>query len=101
MTSSEEIAFMLHTLLVCLVMAQTPAQPGAARPADTKPAESRPAPKEPAVDETPVVTQHRITLNGEEISYTATAALMPIRERNGETEAHIFYVAYTRTDLPK
>jgi carboxypeptidase C (cathepsin A) len=47
------------------------------------------------VDETPVVTHHEIHVGGRTISYTATAAQMPIKNQAGETEAHIFYVAYT------
>src|SRR4051794_37392481 len=47
------------------------------------------------VDETPVVTKHAIQLNGKTLNYTATAAQMPIKDAAGETEAHIFYVAYT------
>src|SRR5437764_1986010 len=47
------------------------------------------------VDETPVVTRHSIQLNGKTLNYTATAAQMPLKDASGETEAHIFYVAYT------
>jgi carboxypeptidase C (cathepsin A) len=47
------------------------------------------------VDETPSVTHHSIQVNGKTIQYTATAAQMPIKDAAGETEAHIFYVAYT------
>jgi carboxypeptidase C (cathepsin A) len=46
-------------------------------------------------DETPVVTHHSIQANGKTLAYTATAALMPLKDSSGETEAHIFYVAYT------
>ena len=48
-----------------------------------------------AVDETPVVTHHKITIGGKTLAYTATAAQMPIKNGRGETEAHIFYMAYT------
>jgi carboxypeptidase C (cathepsin A) len=47
------------------------------------------------VDETPVVTHHSIQVNGKTINYTATTAQMPLKTPSGETEAHIFYVAYT------
>ena len=47
------------------------------------------------VDETPVVTHHSVTVDGKTINYTATAAQMPLKNAAGETEAHIFYVAYT------
>lgn len=47
------------------------------------------------VDETPVVTKHTIQVNGKAINYTATVAQMPLKDASGETEAHIFYTAYT------
>ena len=47
------------------------------------------------MDETPVVTKHSIQVNGKTLNYTATAAQMPLKDASGETEAHIFYVAYT------
>jgi carboxypeptidase C (cathepsin A) len=47
------------------------------------------------VDETPVITQHRINLDGKPLNYTATVQQMPIKNAAGETEAHIFYMAYT------
>jgi carboxypeptidase C (cathepsin A) len=53
------------------------------------------APVATNVDETPVVSHHQITLNGKPLSYTATVAQMPIKDSNGETEAHMFYVAYS------
>jgi carboxypeptidase C (cathepsin A) len=56
------------------------------------------------IDETPVVTKHSITIDGKTVSYTATAAEMPLKNSSGETEAHIFYVAYTQegvTDVSK
>jgi carboxypeptidase C (cathepsin A) len=47
------------------------------------------------VDETPVVTHHTVTVQGKTINYTATVAQMPLKDAAGETEAHIFYMAYT------
>ena len=47
------------------------------------------------IDEKPVVTQHTLQLGGTTLHYTATAAQMPLKNATGETEAHIFYVAYT------
>jgi carboxypeptidase C (cathepsin A) len=47
------------------------------------------------IDETPVVTHHAIAVDGKTINYTATVAQMPIKNAAGETEAHIFYMAYT------
>ena len=61
---------------------------------ENPPATSAPAVAE-AVDENPVVTHHEITVGGKLLKYTATAAQMPIKNSHGETEAHIFYIAYT------
>ncbi len=48
------------------------------------------------VDETPVVTKHSVNVDGKSLNYTATVAQMPLKNPSGETEAHIFYVAYTQ-----
>lgn len=42
----------------------------------------------------PVVTTHKVTVEGREISYTATAGQLPIMNDAGETEAEIFFIAY-------
>jgi carboxypeptidase C (cathepsin A) len=47
------------------------------------------------VDETPVVTEHSINVGGKTLHYHATVAQMPLKNASGETEAHIFYMAYT------
>src|SRR5579871_1532074 len=48
------------------------------------------------IDETPVVTHHSVTVHGKVLNYTATVAQMPLKNAaTGETEAHIFYMAYT------
>ena len=86
------LAFCLH--------AQTPASPtpggGRGRGVAAEPA----APVATAeVDETPVVTHHSVQVEGKTLNYTATVAQMPIKNSSGETEAHIFYVAYTLDDV--
>ncbi len=56
------------------------------------------------VDETPVITHHSVNVGGATLSYTATVAQMPLKNADGETEAHIFYMAYTldgTSDLAK
>lgn len=47
------------------------------------------------IDETPVVTHHSVTIDGKTLNYTATVGQMPLKNSSGETEAHIFYMAYT------
>ncbi|HXR98758.1 MAG TPA: hypothetical protein VN709_13035 [Terriglobales bacterium] len=46
-------------------------------------------------DPPPVSTHHSITVNGHELSYTATVGKMPVPDDSGKTEGHMFYVAYT------
>ncbi len=43
----------------------------------------------------PVVTRHKIIVGGKGISYTATAGQLPVINDAGETEAQIFFIAYT------
>ncbi|MBV8827698.1 MAG: peptidase S10 [Acidobacteriaceae bacterium] len=47
------------------------------------------------VSETPVITHHSIVVNGRTINYTAKVGQMPLKNPAGDTEAHIFYMAYT------
>lgn len=41
------------------------------------------------------ITQHTLMLNGEQLSYTATAGIKHLRNTDEEQSAAIFYVAYT------
>lgn len=59
---------------------------------DQKPAES---PKFPAYPE-PVESQHTLTLTDRTLTYTVKAGTLPLNNTDtGETEAHVFYIAYT------
>lgn len=49
-------------------------------------------------EESPVVTQHEIQVGGKPLSYTVTTGMMPIKSEEGEKEADIFFMAYTRND---
>ncbi|MEM9414226.1 MAG: peptidase S10 [Planctomycetota bacterium] len=66
-----------------------------------QPDESPAVPVEPAApaDETPGVTQHTVTIAGEEVPYTATAATIQLTNRKDEPLASVFYIAYTRDDV--
>lgn len=64
-----------------------------------------PAPKppdtNPVKEEVPVVTKHTIRAGNRQLNYTVTTGLMPIRnDRTGETEARIFFMAYTLDNPP-
>jgi len=77
-------------LLAILLMQAAPHAADTPKPPETKPAE-KPAEKE----EPPVVTHHEIRVAGKSLKYTATTGMMPLRDAKGETEAHIFFMAYT------
>jgi carboxypeptidase C (cathepsin A) len=62
------------------------------------PAAPTTAPTSGFVDEKPVVTHHEMQIGDKKISYTATVAQMPLKDASGDTEAHIFYTAYTLDD---
>ncbi|MBC7798079.1 MAG: peptidase S10 [Pyrinomonadaceae bacterium] len=69
--------------------------PTAAKPAET--------PKPPAAsqpDEPPTVMKHTVKMGNRSINYTTTTGFMPIKNRDGETEAKIFFMAYTLDDAP-
>src|SRR5437016_2489788 len=57
-----------------------------------RPPQERPS---PIPEESPVITHHSINVGGKELRYTATVGMMPIKNRDGETEARIFFMAYT------
>jgi carboxypeptidase C (cathepsin A) len=93
---------MVSSLLFALLLAQAapPATPPAAPPsADAaKNADKQPADKQPAekpAEEPPVVTHHEIHVGSKTLKYTVTTGMMPIRDAKGDTEAHIFFMAYT------
>jgi carboxypeptidase C (cathepsin A) len=84
------------TLSLAMLLApfqQTPA-PTQAPPGRT-PEVAKPAEKPAPVEDKPVVTKHEIRAGGKVLKYTATAGLMPIRNQAGDTEANIFFIAYT------
>ncbi len=49
--------------------------------------------------DTMVVTQHETTINGQHISYTATAGTQPVYASDGHIIASLFYVYYQRNDV--
>lgn len=55
----------------------------------------RPQPQAtPTPEEPPVVTKHSIQVGGQTINYTATVGMMPIKNREGEVEARMFFTSY-------
>jgi len=46
-----------------------------------------------------VATQHRVTVAGKVIPYTATTGYMDLKDEDGTLKAKMFYTAYTRDDI--
>jgi carboxypeptidase C (cathepsin A) len=46
------------------------------------------------------VTQHKLQLDNQRLSYTATAGTLPLCDEKGERSALVFYVAYTLQGVP-
>ncbi|HSM84774.1 MAG TPA: peptidase S1, partial [Candidatus Limnocylindrales bacterium] len=96
-------AVLLFAFSLAAQQRNRPGRPsGAASPAASpapeqtgKPAPSSEQKKEPP-EQPPVVTHHEIHVGGKTLRYTATAGMMPLKNADtGETEAHVFYIAYT------
>ncbi len=62
---------------------------------DKKPEDKKPEDK-PMVEEPPIVTQHVVTVDGQELRYTVTTGMLPIKNEKGEIEASLFFMAYTK-----
>ena len=62
-------------------------------PETPKPAEQK--------EESPSVMKHSVRADGKQLNYTVTTGFMPIKnDRSGETEARIFFMAYTLDNPP-
>jgi carboxypeptidase C (cathepsin A) len=78
--------------------------PAAAQRPPQRPAEASVEPPRLAGSEAellpdePVITQHSARINGQNVSYTAEAGWLPIREE-GKVAAKMFYIAYTRNGV--
>src|SRR5262249_4770764 len=63
-------------------------KPGGGQQGSPQP-QATPTPEKP-----PVVPKHSINAGGTTINYPATAGMMPIKNREGEVEARMFFVSY-------
>ena len=51
--------------------------------------------KPPEKEEPPVVTRHETRIGGKLVKYTVSTGTLPLKSEAGETEARIFFMAYT------
>ncbi len=65
------------------------------------PSPSPAKPLDPKMDDPPVVTKHTVRAGSQTLTYTTTTGFMPIRNAiSGDTEARVFYMAYTLDNPP-
>jgi len=79
---------------------QTPSTVAPTTLGNAKATEKAKESKEKEEEKPPVVTHHEIRSGGRVLKYTATVGLMPIKNADGDTEAHIFFMAYTLDNAP-
>ncbi len=51
-------------------------------------------------DGPPTVTQNSVVVDGKPLAYTVTTGFLPLKNSKGDTEARVFYIAYTKRDAP-
>ena len=83
-----------------LSFAQPPQRQQTPPPAPSpQPATPAPAPT-PVPDEPPIVTKHEMKIGDRTLKYSVTTRMMPIKNgQTGETEARMFFMAYTMDDV--
>src|SRR5271156_5973282 len=65
--------------------------------ATTPPTPAKTEAKPEAAKEVPLAeTTHTVTVNGKRIDYKATAGRLELKNDDGKTTAHVFFIAYTR-----
>jgi carboxypeptidase C (cathepsin A) len=72
--------------------------PPPAEPATAAAPQGTPPP--PKVEEKTSKTGHSIQINGQTIKYTAIAGTLVLKKEDGTPTASIFYIAYTKDDVP-
>ncbi len=93
---------MLNSLLLSFALLLFFQQPSSGQQPQATSAEApKPAPPMPPVpDEPPVIAKHSIRVGGRELRYTTTTGFMPIKnQQSGETEARMFFMAYTLDEV--
>jgi carboxypeptidase C (cathepsin A) len=83
-------------LIAAARAAYRPAAAQSATPARAGATPERPAERDAALtDSPPVVTKHDIKVGNRTLRYTVTTGVMPLKNAAGDTEARVFYMAYT------
>src|SRR5437867_12853736 len=77
-----------------LLAPQAPSPSPSPSPAEKAEKPEKPE-KLPEKEEPPIVTRHETRIGGRLVKYTVTTGMMPLKSEAGETEARIFFMAYT------
>ena len=86
-------------LLCALCLLPRPQQPSVPPRPSVQAISPTPDKEKEAVSEQPIVTHHEITVHGQPLKYTVTTGMMPLKNEAGDTEGHIFFMAYTRDGM--
>lgn len=93
-------SFVLSSFLLFQVPSGVPRQPNTDRQPEPSATVSQ-RQNAPVADEPPVVTKHSARIGGRSVNYSVTTGFLPIKNAvSGDTEARIFYMAYTMDNPP-
>lgn len=94
-------SIVLSSLLLFQAPSGAPRANPAQLPTETPATASQRPATPPSVDEQPVITKHVARIGGKQVNYSVTTGFLPIKNAvSGETEARIFYMAYTMDNPP-
>ena len=83
------------TFMTAMLSAQAPAGNPASAPLLAQAQEAKAAPLPTVNLPETSATKHTVKVGGRVLNYTATAAMMPMKDESGKHMADIFYIAYT------
>ncbi|MGH9838166.1 MAG: S10 family peptidase [Blastocatellia bacterium] len=99
MTKSVTGLLIVLLSFIQIAFSQSQQRPQTPPPATTAPASPAPTPT-PVPDEPPIITKHEMRLGDRALKYSVTTGMMPIKNgQTGETEARMFFMAYTLDDV--
>jgi carboxypeptidase C (cathepsin A) len=87
--------------VIGLCAAETPKTNSPAAGTNTPPAAKAGAGTIPDATHKPVLTTNSVTIAGQRVTYVAETGMLPLLKPDGTSRASVFYVAYTRTGLPR
>lgn len=85
-----------YTLICSIFAVLLCASCAIAQPADVAPADASPVEESTPAEGDWSATQHTVQIAGQEVAYTATAGTIQLTNRDGEPQASVFFIAYTR-----